>query len=632
MERVVRKNLACLYLLVTLLSASAVAQTVTIPDGRTTPACNACRELMKAKPKEVLFGIEVKDNGHVYFTMSNKDWFFKLFTAANDGVAVDLVLKEQYLCSSPALSNAHLPKGRFLKPMYLADMKARMQVTRNGHISVDLGEIVPPALRNRECDGNMAIVKNGVICFYANFASIDRSLWELLPMGLYADTLVQRETPVKGAVAGPYYTRKTQITIPFLKNKTTFNDEDLKPLRDSLRLKGYHIKRMDIRAYSSVEGSTELNKALQEKRAASIITGLQRLQPGIIESHITTSENWVEFYRDIAGTAFDSLGEYDEEGVKELLMEKKNLTAKMEPVLKKHRKAVVDVYLDKNSGFETTSDTGLVTRFHSAVVRKDLDHAAMIQREVFERINGGRLPNEFMNRLEVPEEKEYLDLLVNNETYIHELGLKNDIQTLRSYQKLLAMDPNSTRARYNACALALGAWKNIEGFVNPDSLLHELQQLSMYKIPASLIKRMLVNYHIILSEVCMKKYAYDKKDSAVAFVVNNYIALHLNDNELLSLGKYLCYYGQFTQAQQILEKRATQINVNEDLLFYYLTLKLFDVASYDTDEFDKLVLNAVTINRKRFCQIFSSTIKGGAGFQLLDHATLKELHCSYCQP
>ena len=56
-------------------------------DGRNSdPFCRNFEQLLRQKPKEVLFGIDLQDNGDVYFTMNNEEWFHKLFTP---GTAMD---------------------------------------------------------------------------------------------------------------------------------------------------------------------------------------------------------------------------------------------------------------------------------------------------------------------------------------------------------------------------------------------------------------------------------------------------------------------------------------------------------------------------------------------------------------
>lgn len=612
------------------MQMTAVAQTVKpMPDGRATSVGKSFQQLMAVKPKEVLFGIELHEDGTVWFSMSNIAWFHKIFTGPQDGITVDIVSKDRYNCNSDAALKTALPHGVYIKPMYLADLKKNMVDLGAGHLTIQIGQ-VPAALRKKETEGNLVIIKNGVIGFYTNFTDIDRSLWDLLPMGLYADTLLQ--SSYISDSAGPiFYSRQIQVTIPFAKNKAEYSASGLSALKDSLQLKGYHITRMDIRAYSSVEGTVQANEALQKKRAAAVIKGLQQLQITKIQSNITASENWVEFYSDVTDTPFDELSYLSRPEVKKKLLNPKLLT-RIEPILSKHRKAVVTAYVDRNSGNENLPDTALYRQFNTAVVAKDIPVAVRLQREIFTRIAEARLPVTYMSKLEIPREKACLYLLSNHEAYRYQLGITEITEAINAFKELLLLDTTNAKVRYNVCALTMQVWKNDTGFINPRQLLADINALGKFGIEKKLVIRMLVNYNILLSELYMSRVDYAAKDRAVDAVIKQYVILQLNDKELLSLAKYLCAYARFDQAQSMLQNRASQIDVSEDLLFYYLNLQLFQPNVFESGEFETVVLNAVSINRKRFCKLFSSLNKGGVSFQLLEYDILNDMYCEYCAP
>ncbi|BAV07318.1 hypothetical protein FLA_3341 [Filimonas lacunae] len=611
------------------VGVTATAQTVyTVPDARGKDGCKACDELMRNKPAEVLFGIDISE-GEVYFSISDKVWFQKIFSSPRDGVAIDIITKDRYKCGKD-LPEKTLPVGRFLKPLYLAELKAGLQEF-DGHIRVKMGNL-PKELLQKEIEGNLAIIKNGQICDYQTFVNIDRSLWDLLPMGLFADTLMQEQTALSDTVVHRlFFTRQMQMVIPFAKSKAVFHEADIKALRDTLAKHNLYVRQMDIRAYSSVEGSVTANELLQRKRAAAVVAGLQKYQHAPIQHTITSFENWVEFYKDVEDTDFDELGYLTKAEVKQKL-KNATLLGKIEPLLQKERKAVVTVYLDNNSGVETVPDTALYTRFNQAVKEKRIGQASLLQKEVFSRIAAGHLPEEYMSKLEIPREKDNTILLVNEQTYLYELGFINATAAIKEYQELLKLAPDNGKIRYNICALLLTVWRYNASDIKVDEVKTAIWSLSRYGIDTLLVKRLQVNYHILLSEYHMKQLEYDKKDSAVAFVADNYPGLTLTDRELLSLAKYLCSYGWFTKSEELLEPRVTEINVEEDLLFYYLNLQLFHPASYEEDSFESIVLNAVTLNKKRFCGFFHSINNGGASFQLLEDEILRDMYCEYCKP
>lgn len=342
----------CFYLLCWLLMpAIATTQTITsLQDGRQTSYCRACDRLLQEKPKEVLFGIEIHTNGEVYFSMSNKDWFYKLFTGPQDGVSVDLVSKDQYACGATLPNDYAAKKGVVLQPVFLQELKKNMKDVGGGQFITKIGS-VPASLTKKELEGNLIIIKNGFICHYTSFVDIARSQWALLPTGLYTDTLLHVELNDDTVKTMPlFYTKKLQCNISFSKNKTVYNASDIKPLYDSLQLKDYSIKAISIRAYSSIEGSAQINSKLQQQRAQSIVKALQQYQSPEIKTTITTSENWIEFYNDIARSPYKELASLGKPEIKKKLLDKA-LAEQLEPYLNNHRKAIVTIYLNKRTGY-----------------------------------------------------------------------------------------------------------------------------------------------------------------------------------------------------------------------------------------------------------------------------------------
>lgn len=226
---------------------------------------------------------------------------------------------------------------------------------------------------------------------------------------------------------------------------------------------------------------------------------------------------------------------------------------------------------------------------------------------------------------------------------LHSKELEGNLVILRNgaicyYQDFVNID----RSFWNLLPMGLYADTLIQGKAtrdgeNPLLFSREMQLTVPFgrnktAFDKTLIQRMLVNYYILVSEWHMNREEYDAKDKTVDSVVHHYSELQLNDKELVSLARYLSAYSRMDEADSLLAPRASRIDVSENLLLYYLNLKLFNPSFYETDQFESLVLNAVSINRKRFCKLFSSINKGGVSFQLLEYEVLRDMHCEYCKP
>ncbi|MBS1563223.1 MAG: hypothetical protein JST39_02490, partial [Bacteroidetes bacterium] len=419
------------------------------------------------------------------------------------------------------------------------------------------------------------------------------------------------------------------FTIPFQKGKTQYSTADIKPLYDSLRLTNYSIKTIDIRAYSSVEGSENVNLALQQERVSSIVKALQKFQSPEIDTRITSSENWLEFMSDIRNTAYKDLAGLDKPDIKQKLLDKTVANA-LEPVLKNHRKAIVTIYLTPKTGLEKTSGDSLVVLFNQAAAAKRFPRALIIQHSVFERIADGKLPETYLGKLEIPKSEDAGDLQNNQVTYKLLLRLVNAREAIRDLREIERYSPTNARVRYNICALSFMLWVRDSGFVKPAVFKEYILSLEKLGIAPSLVKRMLINYEIAMSTIYMARYDYASKDLSLAYINANYDELKLEDKDLLALARYLCYYSRCDWAINVLEPRVGRIDVNEDLIFYFINLQLFDAKKFEQPILKTAVLNAIALNPKRFCAFFNSVPKGGASFQLLDLKHLREIYCANC--
>ena len=294
--------------------------------------CTKCTYVMKRKPAEVLYGLHAIDD-EIYFSINDPKYFRQFFSEKNDGIAVDIVSKDQFKCGiKNTFANSNIHRGFLLPPVYRKELMNTATQDENGSVYVKVGD-VPKELIGKEVEYNLLLIQDKFLCVYNPFYDIPGYRWDLLEMGMFLDSA----NKVKNNSESIEITqkRKLKFQIPFEKNISKFSQSDIQPLYDSLKLQRYDIKHIEIRAFSSVEGSTKRNIELQEERAQSIITALNQIQQKEIPQTVTAKENWVEFYRDIERTKYKNLSKKEPAQIKEALKEKK-LTAELEPLFILH--------------------------------------------------------------------------------------------------------------------------------------------------------------------------------------------------------------------------------------------------------------------------------------------------------
>lgn len=589
--------------------------------------CARCQQTIAQKPDEVLFGIDINSNGDVYFSINNREWFDKIFRLPSFGVTADLVSKDRYNCKK-SINEDDFLRGVLLKPVYKPEMLKEMEELQSGTVYVKIGK-VPAGLLGKELEGNLVIVNGAMICFYTNFVNINRNVWELLPMGLFSDTLLN--VSITGDVNSREfftYSRKIQFEIPFFKNEINFKQEDIKPLYDSLQLKNYSIQKIELRAYSSVEGAEKINTQLMEGRAAGLVSALKFYQPSLQRIHIITAENWLDFFNGIEETKFSGWKDFSKLQIKQKLTDKA-VADEMEPLLSKQRKAIITLFLEPASGTKTPADS-IMSSFDKAISKKQISEAIAIQKSLFEEIRDNNLPVEYLNKLEVPATKDYAAVLNDKEIYRYLLKATSEYEALQNFINLKKIDPDNGRINYNVCALKFFVWQ----FGNDSSVIQnfngEITQLEKQGIDSSLVKRMLINYHILRCYEYNKAFKYEDKDRSLEFIRNTYKFLSLSDEDIYALARYFTNYSQGDWAEEIIAPRISKNDVSEDLVFYYLNLLFFHFSEYESDEFKSAVLNAINLNRQRYCNFFLPISEGGASMQLLENEELKSIYCQNC--
>lgn len=599
---------------------------IVFPQANRQQICQSCTNIFRQKPKEVKFSV-IREGSNLYFRINDKRWFNLLIKNPGDGIAVDVVRKNRYDCNE-TVEKTQI-KGLLLKPVYGAKLRNLLKPAGDNMFKAHIGRL-PSELLDDELEYNILFLSNKNMCRYQVIYNLESYPWELLDMGMYLDSLTYNTKQIKPSNKEGYVIKNKTLkfTIPFKKNKSEYSQADIKPIYDSLRLTDFNIKTIKIKAYSSVEGSLERNIELQEQRANSIALALQGFQKPTIKTDISSSENWVEFLNDIKNTKYSEFNGLSKSEVKGKLVGA--LSKEMEPILKHHRKALLELGLEKKDKYKGMSANELLSKFNEAITSEDLDVANEIQNSLFEKLNNKEVSPDFLRKMNIPRQAKFAKIFNKNSAYRYMLDIR---QALIVYNELLELEkivPKNGEVKYNIAAVKIRLWRFRAMEINETRLKNQIYALKNYGIDTSLISRMMVNFHIIKAENLMRKRDYKGKDGSVAFINNNYNKFPLSDFDYLSLAQFFSYYANTDMAVALLSERVRTIDIDEDLLFYYLNLTLVnDELTHQTD-YRTMMLNAININKERYCKLFNAVENGGVTFQLLENEYLKDTYCENC--
>jgi outer membrane protein OmpA-like peptidoglycan-associated protein len=606
---------------------------INIPDyNNYYEVCGYCMERLDEKPPEVMMTVEIDKKGNILFMITSAKWFWGFMQKSQlDAIAADVVLKSSYACSSNE-NNRNFKKtnSKLLKSISISELKERSS-TYGDNLTINLGAL-PNGIGKNDCEVNLLFLKNKYLCHYHTFVNIESRKWEMLDMGMYADTITYKSKIDTNAEFKRVktYNKQLKFIVPFEKSKTVYSPEDIKPLYDSLELNDFIITKISIRAYASVEGSTEINNKLQQGRAESIVEALQSFQSENIEQEITTSENWMEFFQDIQNTEFAYLVDKSKQEIKRLLRNKA-FEEKLEPILMKQRKAVVQIDFETRFKLMEATAEEIKDEFFEALITSNTKRGNSILKYSFSRVAKGTLNNDFLSGIEIPEQKETAVLANSKDVYQFFLDNKDLKTTYEHVKSLRLLDPNSKEIAYNYTVLRFYLWLNGDEDIDHREFKLEIINLMSMGIPKPLVYRMLANYYIIITEMYMVEGDYDNKDRCLDIIYQKYKSADPTPSDLLSLAQYFVSYSKFDWAEEILAPYIVRVDVDEDLLFYYINLTITEPSVTENKEYNRILLNAIDINKERFCKMFNSLYDGGVSFQLLEDFNLKMNYCQSCQ-
>lgn len=589
-----------------------------------------CDQFNKAfwnRPKESRFSI-VREGENLFFSTNDKAWFSQLFKDSHDGMAIDVVSKQRYDCALTSISNTQI-KGMLLPPVYQSRLKRGLR-QQGERYRVLVGKI-PANLLKEELEFNILFLNEESLCQYYVVYDLKGYPWELLDMGFYLDSLQYTNKAIAPTETTAYEkkTKKLTFVIPFEKNKAEYSQEDIKPIYDSLRLTDFNIKAININAYASVEGSLARNLELQQQRAQSIAAVMQSFQKPTITTTVHSSENWVEFLKDIKGTAHEDLQALSKAEVKQRL--NGGLATEMEPILAQHRKAVVALQLERIDKYKDMAVPTLVTNFKEAIAQDQLAEAHAIQNSILSKVRSKAISPDVLTELEVPKQQQYVDFASNNAITKYAVNERMSLIVRNELLELEKIAPNNKRVQYNLLVVTFPLWRYQHVPIKDADFKKDIMALKQFGIAQPLIDRMLVNYHIVKAQQAMQKKDYKTKDASIAYIQKQYSKFPLSDYDYLSLAQFFTYYANIDASIALLENKVTTIDVNEDLLFYYINLTITKDELTQSPDYRAMMLNAYNINPERYCQLFDPYGEGGVTFQLLKNDYLRNYYCENCK-
>ena len=136
---------------------------------------------------------------------------------------------------------------------------------------------------------------------------------------------------------------------------------------------------------------------------------------------------------------------------------------------------------------------------------------------------------------------------------------------------------------------------------------------------------------MLQTEMQMRQRQYQEKNRTLSLIEMKYRSQKMSAKDILHLAQYFVEYNAYEKAINLLHPYVIKVDVDEDLLFYYLNLTIIDKKLTAKTFYRDIMTNGQNINQERFCHIFDTFGTGGITFQLLDNLYLKRNYCETCK-
>ena len=593
------------------------------------PDARACKNCDRWRNYDVLQKGLYESNGKIYLKYSNSKDLRRLIKKPTDGLAFDIVQREQY--NKPdynIVDNNLLNKGVMGKVIYRDNLfKKNLLINPKDKkskkikaIEVLLGKSNPKITGPYEI--NLIVVQDKRVCRTITRGFTENGKIESnTPIGLL---------PVKGTTGlKPPFEPKSEssiinFTIPFEKNKSEFKDEDVQPFINALKEPDFIIDGLYIYAYSSIEGDSVANAKLQKKRAESVLKVLQAKQQTKIQPSIETRDSWGLFLLENEDGEFKYLVEMGKKKAIEAINTHKDILTKLEPILAKERFAQIimdvtyDVKGDKEMKFSQVS-------FDRALKSGNYNQAYKVLDLIAKRVADNKYPASIYDSLLI-EEKAGNAALINNRVY-YKYQNANDVDEEDDavFTKLLTYEPTNSVFQYNKvfCQLKLDS-----NAANPEHQQKVQQTIDgLYgKIDTALVNGLNIEWQFkIMESVDTSDQADAIIDACIARIKSFYNIKDASWQNALKLSYVFSRAKDFKYSSTVLEPYLDKPDVQESLVFMYIASASRIPEKYYSRTFARALETAKRLNPDRYCKLFGEPYMT---FQVLENVDVKRTYNS----
>lgn len=557
------------------------------------------------------------EGDEIVFYFHDIDLFKRIFNSANDGIAVDLLERDQFPCTGPnELDMSKVYDGILLKPIYRNEILATNRAENPRHIISTVGKLPSnfQDIENGYVGLSTILINDGKACQYLINCEVFKEDYELLPV---EPKLID---PPKVQLKGNGVSSIEQLTYEF-------NSSNVQPIKQPRS--GYSSKKIvgiTIQSHSSVEGDSEKNETLHKQRAQAIKADvMSRFNVPAHKIQIDSKTNWELMRFQLLYAGADTIAELENDSIRTLIASGDS-TLNWDSLLYIQRTAVATIYYaDKSVGNSSLAEITGRQLVHAIAQQKynNANKCLKILFEEDERINSEMIFSEgVFDALKTRPE-----LVQNSAALLSRYSASNLYKTTEFvFSWINRKEELNDDARHNLLILysKIGMQLLDKWDVSAQSLANVVHPIRMNTIfPEDIETELLLNSHLVFINYYGQVNHSKGIQTSFDFITDYFKAESLSIEDDVKLALFFNNWSVYSRAIDFLLSKYKSGTINENGLMVLATTMNF--ANGEHPLFLNVNRALIEKNKARWCDWVD------ADFQTLRHTGLKSLYCENCE-
>jgi uncharacterized protein YkwD len=559
-------------------------------------------------------GVAVQGD-QVVFYHHDIEFFSQVFSKSNDGLAIDVLTRDQLSCTKPnQLDMSRVHDGILLAPMYRNEILENNVADNEFRLVSQIATLPKEFVGRDDISLSLIIISNGKKC--ASFYPLD------VPSGDY------KFRPFEPALQNPAtITLSTSGIIAHQELDYEFNTSHPNPIKlPSIKAIDAPIHSVVIESFTSVEGDSSKNVQLHSNRARSIQSHLEgRLKIKRSQVTIRAKENWEMMTFQLYYMQADSLVEISKDSLRSVIA-LDEIDLPWDSLLYEQRRAKAMIYY-KGEFDESMSSAQLAQmNLRTALVQENFPQA---NKAIFELYSKNEIdPTFFYDRPIFEELKRHPELVQNTCAALSTIYKSNVfITTEYLFNWINRQDELSEAAKSNllhlyalTCTELIDKWdtssERLSNVIHPK----RVGAVSVVQISNELLLNLNLTYLEYYGQV------NDQLNirAAFKFISDHFKSVALSPEDAVDLALFFNAWSMYEMTNEHLLDRYEKGTLNEDGLFTLaITISLYS-PDKDAELLLKIMSDAADLNPERWCAWVNQN------FQVLRNYRLKRIYCSTC--